>query len=495
MQHDDEIISKFFNPKTVAVIGASTDVNSPGYVTFKNFVDNIKNDVFRGKVYPVNIKGEELLGYKIYRSILDIPESVDLAVVIIPARFVPDVMEQIGKKGTQAVVIISAGFSEIGNVELEKRVISIAKKYGIRIIGPNGLGVLDSYSGVDTLFLPEKKRTKDNRELVGTPRPKPGYISFLTQSGAFGIAVLDYMAGEGIGLRRFVSYGNKADIDEIDMLEYLSKDEKTRVILIYSETIKRGREFVEIAKKVSVVKPIIILKSGRTEAGARAAASHTAAIAGSDVIYDVAFKQAGVLRAEDMEHMFDMAKALIFQRPLRGKNIAILTDGGGAGVMATDAAEMIGLNIIKLPEETYNKFEELKKEGVLPKFATNVNPVDLTGSASTEMFEIAADVLLRDPHIDGLVVIALHHVPMLDDTITDRFINLMKKYNKPIVACDIGSQEYACYLRDSFDEVGIPAYPTPERAVRAMHALATYGEYLKQRGFLDEYIKRWKPPE
>ncbi|MGQ4832927.1 MAG: CoA-binding protein [Candidatus Asgardarchaeia archaeon] len=292
MEHKDNILQHFFNPRVVAVIGASTDVNAPGFVTFKNFVDNIKNGAFKGKVYPVNIKGEELLGYKIYRSILDIPEPVDLAVIMVPAKFVPEVMEQIGQKGTRAVTIISAGFSEIGNVELERKVVSIAKKYGIRIIGPNGLGVLDPYTGVDTLFLPQMKKLRDGRELIGTPRPKPGFVSFLTQSGAFGVAALDYMAGEGIGLRRFVSYGNKVDVDEIDMLDFLSKDDKTRVILIYSETIKRGRAFVEQAKKVATIKPIVILKSGRTEAGARAAASHTAAIAGSDTIYDTAFKQA-----------------------------------------------------------------------------------------------------------------------------------------------------------------------------------------------------------
>ncbi|MGQ4832928.1 MAG: hypothetical protein ACP6IS_03385 [Candidatus Asgardarchaeia archaeon] len=193
--------------------------------------------------------------------------------------------------------------------------------------------------------------------------------------------------------------------------------------------------------------------------------------------------------------MFDIAKALIFQRPPRGRNIAILTDGGGAGVMATDAAEMIGLKVIRLPEETYNKFEELKKAGKLPPFATNVNPVDLTGSATTEMYEIAAEILLKDPNIHGLVLIALHHIPMFDESIIERFKRIMKKYDKPIVACDIGSQEYARFLRDAFDEIGIPAYPTPERAVRAMYALYEYGEILRKRNAFEEYIRNWRPPE
>ncbi|MCD6485402.1 MAG: CoA-binding protein [Candidatus Odinarchaeota archaeon] len=491
---EKSILDLFFTPKTVAIIGASNEVNSPGYVTFKNFVDNKKKGKFKGEVFPVNIKGEIILGYKAYKSILDIPSKVDLAVVIVPAKYVPQVMKEIGEKGTKAVAIISAGFSEIGNVELERQVVEIAKSYGIRILGPNGLGTLDPYSGVDTMFLPELKKTLDGKELIGTPRPEPGFMSFLSQSGAFGVAALDYMAGEKIGLRRFVSYGNKVDVDEAELLEYLLHDNLTRAILIYSESIKNGRKFMESAKKVTPYKPVIILKSGRTKAGQRAASSHTAALAGSDAIYEAAFKQSGIIRVENMQHLFDVAKAMVFQRPARGRNIAILTDGGGAGVMASDAAEKSGLNVIPLPKRTYEKFEKLKEEGVFPKFATNVNPIDLTGSVTSEMYEIAADILLADPEIHGMILIALHHPPIVDATVVDRLYRIYKKYDKPVTMCDIGSQEYAKYFREEFDKRGIPAYRTPEQAVSAMEALIRYGEYLKKIGKLDDYLKKWKPP-
>ncbi len=493
MSSDIEVFNKFFNPSSIAIIGASHTPGKIGYQIVENFAINIRKGVFKGKIYLINPKGGEILGFKVYKSILDIKEEIDQAIIAVPARYVASVLEECGIKGIKAVIIISAGFSEIGNVEAEEELKRILKKYGIRVIGPNCLGIFDAYSGVDHLFVPERKATASGRVLLSTPRPKPGYITLLTQSGAFGIAALDYMAGEGIGVSKFVSYGNRIDIDEASLMRYLAEDDTTRVIMIYAESIGNGREFVRVAKEVSIKKPILVFKAGRTEAGARAAASHTAALAGSDAVYDAAFKQTGCVRAETMEEFFDMAKALAYQPPARGDRVAILTDGGGAGVMATDACEFNGLHVIETPDDLKMEFKNLMKKGVIPEFAAVENPIDLTGSANDEMYIIAADLLLHHPSIDSLIIISLHHPPMVTDGFIDEVAKLAAEARKPVAAVDIGMAEYSQYVRERFEKNYIPAYPSPERAVTAIKALTIYGRYLRRRNVIDKYLEEWQP--
>jgi len=479
----------FFEPESVAIIGASRKIRKAGHVIFKNFADNKRRGVFKGELYPVNPKEKYILGFKCYPSLTKIPGKVDLIVIVVPAPIVPEIMREAAAKGVKAAAIITAGFSEIGNHELEKEIAEIAKKAGMRVLGPNCLGVYDSRTGVDMLFLPETKTLTTGDEMVATPRPMVGNISMVTQSGAFGVSALDFLTGRQLGISKFVSFGNKCDVNEAEMLEYLLYDDQTHVILLYVEGIRKGRKFMETAKRVTRVKPVVALKTGRTSAGARAAASHTGSIAGTDRIYDAAFMQCGVMRARDMEEFFDVGKALAYQPPAKGNVIGIVTDAGGPGIMAVDECESRGLNVKKFSDETIEKFEELKKEGKLPKFATNLNPVDLTGSATSEMFEIATKILLDDPEIDGVIVLGLHHLPALMEDFIDRIANLVKNYQKPIVACDIGETEMAIYIRARFDKYRIPAYGSPEDAARAMHALVRYGKYLQKcRGF-DEYMK------
>ena len=476
MPKNMEILDKFFNPKGVAIIGASATEGKPGNVTLKNFIENKEKGILKAEIYPVNPKHKEILGLKCYKSVTDIPGSVDLAVVIVPAPFVPQVMEDCGKKGIKAAIIISAGFSEIGNVELENKVKEICERHGIRVIGPNGLGVFDAYTGVDTMFVPQYKEA-EGKLMLATPRPDKGYITLISQSGAFGVAALDYMKGEGIGVSKFISYGNKMDVDEADLMEYLAKDPTTKAILIYVESIENGRRFMKAAKKVVKEKPIVVFKAGRTEAGSRAAASHTAALAGSDRVYDAAFKQCGVVRAETMEDFFDFGKALAMQPPAKGRNIAILTDGGGAGVTAADALEFLGLNVIQLSEETLEKFEQLKKNKILPPFAVYKNPIDLTGSADTRMYVESMKILMEDENVHGVVLIALHHPPLISFDLPEKIAEVIRNYDKPVVACDVGEAEMSKAFRKKFDSHNIPAYPSPERASRAMYALVKYGEY------------------
>jgi acyl-CoA synthetase (NDP forming) len=482
-------LDAFFEPHSVAVVGATKKIEKAGHVIFRNFVENKMRGVYRGEVYPVNPNEDFILGTRCYPSITRIPGELELVVIVVPAKIVPFIMEEAAIKRAKAVVIISSGFGEVGNIELENQVLTIARKAGIRVLGPNCLGVYYARTGVNTLFLPETKTLATGGEVIAAPRPMFGNIAIVSQSGAFGVAALDYLTGRQIGISKFVSFGNKCDVNETEMLHYLLFDEETMVILLYVEGIKFGREFIKIAKKVTMKKPIVALKAGISEAGVRAAVSHTGAIAGSDKIYDAAFKQAGIIRVKDMEEFFDAGKALAMQPPAAGKNVAVLTDVGGPGIMAVDECELRGLAVNRSSEKTLQKFENLKKEGKLPEFASTLNPVDLTGSVTSEMFEYALEILLQDPEIYGVIVLGLHHAPGLQEDYIDRIAKVAKKYDKPTVACDIGETEMALYTRFRFDKLGVPAYSSAEDAARAMKALVSYGLYLKKNNRLGEYIE------
>jgi acyl-CoA synthetase (NDP forming) len=481
-------IDAFFNPRTVAVIGATKKVDKAGHVIFKNFSTSKQRGVFKGEIYPVNPNEDTILGFKCYKSLSDVPGDVDLIVIIVPATVVPSVMEEAIGKHVLACVIISAGFKEVGNVELEEQVVDVAKKGGIRVLGPNCLGIYYSKTGIDTLFLPETKTLTTGDEVVATPRPMPGNIAMITQSGAFGSAALDFLTGRQMGVSKFVSFGNKCDVNESDILYYLLHDEETHVVLMYLEDVKDGREFLEIAKKITVKKPVVVIKSGRSAAGARAAASHTGAIAGSDKIYDAAFMQGGIIRASDMDNFFGIGKALAMQPPAVGRNIGILTDAGGPGVMTVDECEELGLTVNKFTPDILQEFQQLKDQNQILKISATSNPVDLTGSVTDDQFVISADIMFRDPEINGIILLGLHHMPGLREKYIDGIVMISARYNKPIVMCDIGETEMALYTRSRFDRLSVPSYSSPEAAARAMKGLVTYGEYLVKNGAAEERI-------
>jgi len=480
-------LEAFFNPRSVAVVGATKRINKAGHVIFKNFVENKNRGHFKGEVFAVNPNEDSILGFESYPSLTKVPGELDLVVVVVPAKIVPDIMRDAAAKKVKDAVIISSGFGEVGNHKAENEIVEIAKKAKIRVLGPNCLGVYDSRTGVDMLFLPETKILMTGDEVIATPRPIPGSIAIATQSGAFGVSALDYLTGRQIGVSKFVSFGNKCDVTETEMLSNLLYDRETKVILLYVEDIRHGREFIKVAREVSKKKPIVAIKAGRTTAGARAAASHTGAIAGSDRIYDAAFQQSGVFRAKDMEEFFDAGKALAMQPPATDVSVGVITDAGGPGIMAVDECELKGLMVERFSEKTVQKFERLKEAGKLPRFATNLNPVDITGSATSEMFECATDIVFQDPDVHGVIMLGLHHTPALQEDFIDRVAKVASGYDKPIVACDIGETEMALYTRSRFDKLGIPAYSSPEDAARAMNALVRYGLYLKKSGCLEEY--------
>ena len=483
-------LESFISPRGVAVVGASREPDKPGHVILQMLLENRRRGLLKAEVYPVNPNAEEILGVKCYRSVKELPEGVDLAIVAVPAKLVPGVIRELGSQGIRAAVVISAGFSEVGNRELELELERAAKEAGVRVMGPNCIGIYSPWSGVDTLFIPSVKTLGDGRVVVSAPRPERGYVALISQSGAVGTAALDYMAGEGIGLSHFFSIGNKIDVDEVELLRVLENDELTRVILLYLESIKRGREFVEVAGRVTKKKPVVALKAGRTAAGRRAAASHTAALAGVDEVYNAAFERSGVVRASDLEELFDFAKALLYQPPPRGPRVGIVTDGGGAGVMATDMAEMLGLEVPELRGRARRELEELQRRGAIPSYAPISNPVDLTGSATDEMFVEALEVLLESEEVDAILVLSLHQVPGIPDPLklARRIAEISRAYVKPILAVDTGWSDAAVLMRREYDRCGIPAYPTPERAVKSLWALWKYGSYLLKAGAYDAYI-------
>jgi len=474
-----EELRAFFDPCSVAVVGASPVAHKVGNIIVHNLIENKERGLLKAELFPVNPKYPTILGQKCYPSLRDLPQDVETLVVVIPAEGVPQVIEEGASKNAKAAIVISSGFREVGNTELDDRLTTSGKETGIRIIGPNCLGIYDPYSGMDTLFLPEVKMLSSGREVVATPRPLPGYISLISQSGGFGVAALDYMAGSMMGVRTFVSLGNRCDVDEHELLNFFQQDEKTRVVLLYLEGLKGGREFLNASRQFTKSKPIVALKSGRTEAGARAAASHTAALAGVDKIYDAAFTQSGVVRAQTLEEFFDMGRALQFQKPALGNRISIVTNAGGPGIIAADTCIESGLRVDRLSEATLGKLDAMKARGELLQIMTGANPIDLSGQGTSEMFAKVLRILIEAPEVDGVIVMAFHQAPPILDDAVESIAETHKGYLKPILACDVGGTEMAEEFRARFEKYGIPAYETPERAARAMYALAKYGQYLQ----------------
>ncbi|MFH7864962.1 MAG: CoA-binding protein, partial [Candidatus Aenigmatarchaeota archaeon] len=321
-------LDKFFNPKSVAIIGAS---HTPGKIGYA-ILESMKMS-FNGKIYPINPNISEIMGLKTYSSVLDIEDQIDLAIIVVKSEIVASVLEECGKKKIRNVIIISSGFSEIGNKKGEDELLNIAKRYKIRIIGPNCIGIYKR--NLDMLFMPREK----------LKRPLDGYLSLITQSGAFGSAILDFCAYNGIGVSKFISIGNRIDVNEIELLEYLNKDVQTRAIGIYLESTVDGKKFIETAKTVVKNKPIVIFKAGKTKKGTEAVASHTGALAGEYSLYQAAFKQAGIIEAKNVEQLIDFTNILAKQPPLQDNKIAIITDGGGFGIAAADAAINAGLSL------------------------------------------------------------------------------------------------------------------------------------------------------
>jgi len=447
-------LQSIFAPQSVAVIGASSRAESVGRAVF----GNVLHYDYTGVVYPVHPKARSIMGVRAYASVLEIPDPVDLAVIIVPSAGVAQVLQECGQKGIKGAIVITAGFKELGGegVTKEAGVLDAARRSGIPLLGPNCLGIINTD--------PQVSLNASFSRLM----PHPGNIALVSQSGAVGVAALEYAQAERIGLSKFVSVGNKADLNENDFLAYLLKDPQTDVILLYLEDLADPRKFFRLAQESGPKKPILAIKSGRTAAGARAASSHTGALAGSDAAYDALFAQCGVFRVESLEELFDYAAAFATQPLPEGNRAAIVTNAGGLGIMATDAAVRYGLTMADFQEETLQRL----REG-LPPAANIHNPVDVLGDATEERYGTALKNVLADPGVDGAIVISTPQLMTNLAAIAATVSQVAAQHRKPTLVCQMALGEIEETLT-ILTRGRLPHYSFPEEAARTLAAMARY---------------------
>ncbi len=449
-------LSPFFAPKGVAIIGASSNPNKLSFGIFKNLTQY----GYQGGIYPVNPKATEILGLKCYPDVTRVPDPVDLAVLVLPAESVPVTLEMCGKRGIGAVTIISGGFKEVGEEgrRLEEKCLQIAAQYQMRLVGPNCVGTMDMHSGLNTTFI------------AGVP--DRGAIGFLSQSGAVAGGIVDYVRGKQVGFSNFVSLGNEADVTETDMIEYLAEDPNTRVITAYVEMIRDGRRFLDVASRVSQKKPIVILKAGRTNAGAKAVSSHTGSIAGAYTAYQAAFKQAGVIEVESVVELFDVANALASQPLPRGARTAIVTNSGGPAALTSDSLAANGLQLAMLAKET----EDYLREHLNPSAQVG-NPVDMLGGAEPGDYRMALEQVARDDGVDLIVPILVPQALINPEEVAKVVVETTRDCRKPVLCCFMGD-EMVIGARKVLHSNGIPMFTFPESIGRMFGLMGRYRDWL-----------------
>ncbi len=453
------MLEAIFAPRSVAVVGASPNPARLGHQVLKNVITN----GYQGAVYAIHPTATSILDTPTYPSVLDVPESLDLAVLVIPVEQVLDVVEQCGQKGVQGLVVITAGFKEVGREgkQREQQLLARVQHYGMRMIGPNCLGIIDTLSNLNASF-------------AGL-MPNAGEIAFMSQSGALCTAILDWSKGGGLGFSRFVSLGNKADVDEVTLLEAWGDDPHSKVILAYLEGINDGPRFMQVARRTTRKTPVIAIKSGTTSAGTRAASSHTGSLTGSESAYEAAFRQSGILRAESMQELFDLAMAFAYQPPLQGNKIAIVTNAGGPGIIATDAIERTGiLQMANLTQDTIRTLQ-----AGLPATANCFNPIDIIGDARSDRYRIALQAALADPNVDAVLVLFTPQAASDTDVTAQLIAELANASPKPVLTSFMGAVSLT-NARRILNDNRIPNYHFPERAVQALAGMARHTHWRNQ---------------
>ncbi len=462
-RHDREAIlaamRRIMNPRSIAVIGASAEEGKIGYAVVRNILDG----GYAGRLHPVNPRAPEIQGLKAYPSVTDIPDDVDVAVFAIPAALVAGALDQAGQKGVAGAILIPSGFAEVGEKQLQDDMIAVARRHNVRVMGPNIYGYYYTPSRLCATFC--------------TPYTERGSVALSSQSGGVGMAIIGFSRSHKMGVSAIVGLGNKSDLDEDDLLEFYGQDPNTQVIAMHVEDLKDGRAFVEAAKRVSKEKPVIVLKAGRTAYGARAAASHTGALAGADQIYDAAFREAGVVRARTLEDLLDWSRALSMLPSPKGENVLIVTGAGGSGVLLSDSCADYGLSLMEMPEDLGAAFKEL-----IPPFGAYGNPIDITGGEPPDTYRKAIRLALMDDRVHALVLGYWHTIitpPMVFARLLGEVLEEAKAAgkSKPVVASLVGDVEVeeACrYL----EERGVPAYAyAAERPVAALAAKYRWARY------------------
>lgn len=458
--------ANFFCPRSVAVVGASRDETKVGHT----IVDNIINSGYKGKLYLINPNADDIHGIQCFKAISEVNDDIDLAIIVIPSKFILQALEDCAVRNTKFAIIISAGFKEIGKegAALERELIKKAKELQIRILGPNCLGMIDFNCPINCSFSPNM--------------PEKGSIGFISQSGALGTAILDWAKTNNIGLSKFVSMGNKADISEIDFFDDWLYDESTKVITAYIEGVTDGKEFMRVCSKVTKDKPIIVIKSGNTDAGAKAVSSHTGTLAGSSKAYEAAFKQTGIIRAKTVKDLFNIATAFAKQPLPKGNNVAIITNAGGPGIMASDACEENNIKLAKIKPETVEKLKTF-----LPSAANFYNPVDILGDALADRYGKTFEVLLKDEDIDALIVLLTPQAMTQELETAKALVDELKKSGRkiPVVTSFIGGQK----VKDATDYLnknGIPNFSIPEEAISALKAMIDQAAWIKKEVLKEE---------
>jgi acetyl coenzyme A synthetase (ADP forming)-like protein len=461
------MLETLFNPSAIAVIGASADPNKVGHAVLNNLI----RFKFKGALYPVNPSRSEILGHRAYATIADIGQPVDLAIIVIPAKFVPASLRDCAAAGIKSAIVISAGFKEAGagGTQLEEQLKQISREQHIRVLGPNCLGLINTANDLNATFAADML-------------PK-GTIGFFSQSGAMGIAIMDWAIGNDVGFSKFISLGNKVDLSEIDFIEYFLMDPNTSLILGYIEDVVDGKRFIEIAQKVTKIKPVILLKSGGTEAGARAASSHTGALAGSDVAFDAAFKQTGVIRAQGVQDLFDTALAFSEGKIPAGNRLLVITNAGGPGIIAVDSAERLG---VKLPHMTKESIDAIAAK--LPPNASIFNPIDVIGDATSERFAVVLEQAAKDPNVDGILVILTPQAMTDVEKTAEAVIQTSNSTGKPIIASFMGAKRVRAGI-NLLKAASIPNFVYPELAVKAFNRLAGFREWKDQEP--EEVVASW----
>jgi len=446
----------FFDPASVAVIGVGREPGGVGRAVF----DNLLSGGFTGAVYPINPRADEIAGKRCYHDVAELPSVPDLAVIAVPADACLEEIEALGDLGVGAAIVISAGFKETGpaGAAKERAMVAAAAERGVRLLGPNCLGLISMRSKLNASF--------------SSTVPPAGGIAFMSQSGALGTAILDWASGVGIGLSSFVSLGNKADLDESDLLQAWTDDPDTRVVVAYLESIADGRRFVDVASTLVATKPLIVLKAGSSDAGARAVSSHTGSLAGSQTAYEAAFRKAGIIRADTVQDLFDFAEGFSRQPLPAGPGVAILTNAGGPAIMATDACEALGVGLASLERETS---EALR--AALPDAAAVYNPVDVLGDAKAERYAAAARILAADPNVRSLLVILTPQAPTQPKETAEAVAAVAKESGLPMFGCFMGQRAVA-EGRAALTAAGVPSYEFPERAVGTLAAMERYRAHL-----------------
>jgi acetate---CoA ligase (ADP-forming) len=454
-------LDPLFAPRSIAVVGASRRPGTVGY----EIIHNLLAEGFSGAVYPVNPHATSVHSVPAYASVSEVPGDIDLAIITVPKEGALAVAEECGRRGVRALVVITAGFKEVGaaGAQREEELLAIAHRYGMRMVGPNCLGVVSTAADVrmNATFAPIM--------------PPPGPVSFMSQSGAMGVTILDYAAEYGIGVHHFVSVGNKADVSGNDLIEYWADDAATRVILMYLENFGNPRRFTRIAREVTKTKPIIAVKAGRTTAGARAASSHTGALAGLDSATDALLAQCGVLRVDSVEELFDMAMAFGHLPVPRGNRVAVVTNAGGPGIIITDSCEANGLSVAELSAETQARLRQH-----LPEEASVRNPVDMIATATPESYRLALEAVLADPNIDAAIAAFVPPLRVRQQDVARSIVAAREKYpDKPMLAVLMGRAGLP-EGRADLRAAGIPGYIFPESAARALAGMYRYRQWLER---------------